>query len=308
MRSSLLAITLALSVTTHVDAAEVRTVEWQGLERHYRLHNAAEKPRPLILHLHGYRKQEQAINDRETLDGIGWSDIERVAVEAGAMVVSPAALRGQWSLFPGLKNAKKEDGTELDDAGLIFWLVQRLVDQGLADPARMYLTGISDGAIFIHRLLCDERSRFAAAVPLVGSMAEVHREGCAPDPVPGIMTIAGTNDRILPWDGWLFGTGRELSVPDTMDHWRRLHGCTRQKWEELPDTDPEDGSVVRKVWWTNCEAEVEQPVVLMRVEGGGHRVPRPLREDEKRDPRRNSDIDSAEEAWRFLSGFEHKVR
>ena len=62
----------------------------------------------------------------------------------------------------------------------------RLVEEGLADSDRLYLTGFSDG----------------------GTMYQAHRDGCAATVATPLMAIAGTGDRILPYDGWLSPTGR----------------------------------------------------------------------------------------------------
>ena len=288
-------------------AADVRTFRWQGVERLYRLHNAevgAETAAPLVVYLHGYRKRAEAIEGRNTLDRISWSRLEATATSEGFVVASPAAHWGKWNLLDGLRNTTLGDGTRLDDVGFVFALIDALVADGIADPARIYLTGISDGAIMSYRLLCTPESPFIAAVALIGTMTEIHRDACLDARPTPIMVIAGTLDRTLPYDGRIFRTGRQLSVPETMEYWRRLHGCTGQKSEALDDVDTEDGSQVRLVHWTGCATE--GAVKLLRIEGGGHRVPRLAptagNAGERKDGR-NYDIDGAEEAWRFVSSF-----
>ena len=140
----------------------------------------------------------------------------------------------------------------MDDVGFIARMIARLVDEGLADAERVYLTGFSDGAIMSYKLLCTAEAPFAAAAPAAGTMYQKHRDTCAATvPIP-LLAIAGTNDRSLPYDGWLFPTGRGLSVPETMEHFRLLHGCTGQKTDLLYDRDAKDGSRVLEVVWTGC--------------------------------------------------------
>ena len=60
----------------------------------------------------------------------------------------------------------------------------------------------------------------------------------------------------------------------------------------------------RRPRWTGCARE--GAVKLLRVEGGGHIPPsfEPVSDDwRERAGGHNRDIDSADEAWRFLSGF-----
>ena len=77
----------------------------------------------------------------------------------------------------------------------------------------------------------------------------------------------------MPYDGWLFPTARELSIPETMEHFRLLHACTGQKTDLLYDRDAEDNSRVLEVVWTGCGTP--NAVKLLRVEGGGHNMAEP---------------------------------
>ena len=95
-------------------AGEARTLEHQGIERHYYLHNieaAASAPVPLVVSLHGYRGTGTSV------DGAGGvrrrlmishrsrgmaASLDRVASREGFVVAYPHAWLGQWSLFEGL--------------------------------------------------------------------------------------------------------------------------------------------------------------------------------------------------------------
>ena len=291
-------------------AGEARTLEHQGVERHYYLQNAeaaATAPVPLVVSLHGYRGPEQALAERNNLSQIAWGPLVRVAGREGFVVAYPHAWLGKWNQFEGLENTTLEDGGTVDDVGFIVRMIERLVDEGLVDPARVYLTGFSDGAIMSYKLLCTAEAPFAAAAPAGGSMYQRHRDTCtAAVPIP-LLVIAGTNDRSLPYDGWIFPTGRELSIPETMEHFRLLHGCSGQKSDLLYDRFSEDRSRVLEVVWTGCG--IENAVKLLRVEGGGHNAPsfEPL-PDAWRDwaGTHNRDIESAEEIWAFMRQFERR--
>ena len=288
-------------------AGEVRILQHQGVERRYYLQNGeagAAAPAPLVVSLHGHRDKEKALAEREALSGIAWDALGRAAGREGFIVAYPHAWLGQWNLFDGLKNATLEDGRKADDAGFIFAMVSYLVAEGLADPERVYLTGFSDGAIMSYRLLCTAGMPFAAAAPGAGSMFEGHRDSCAAEaPVP-IMVIAGTFDAVLPYDGWIFPTGRELSIPETLEHFRRLNGCTGQEGALRYDRDGWDDSRVLEMRWTGCT--VEGAVKLLKVKGGGHNWPsyEPLPSEwRKWAGAHNRDIESAEEIWKFVRRF-----
>ncbi len=291
-------------------AGEVRTLRHQGVERRYYLQNGeagVAAPAPLVVSLHGYRSREKALAEREDLGRIGWDALGRVAGRERFIVAYPHAWLGKWNLFDGLDNTTFEDGRKADDIGFIFAVVSHLVEEGLADPERVYLTGFSDGAIMSYRLLCTAGMPFAAAASGAGTMFEGHRDSCAAEaPVP-IMVIAGTFDAVLPYDGWIFPMGRELSIPETMEHFRRLNGCTGQEGALRYDRDGWDDSRVLEMRWTGCT--VEGAVKLLKVKGGGHNWPsyEPLSSEwRKWAGAHNRDIESAEEIWKFVRRFRKK--
>ena len=291
-------------------AGEARTVAHQEVARHYYLHNAevaAAAPAPLVVSLHGFRRPEKALAAREDPSDIAWDALDRVASREGFVIAYPHAWLGRWSLFDGLENAALENGRAVDDVGFIARMIAHLVDEGLADPERVYLTGFSDGAIMSYKLLCTPDAPFAAAALGGGTMFQPHRDACATTRPAPLMVIAGTNDRILPYDGWLFPTGREISIPETMEHFRLLHGCTGQTAELRDDMDTGDGGRVLEVVWTGCRAP--NAVKLLRVEGGGHNWPslEPLPEAWRGwSGAHNRDIESAEEIWTFLRQFRRR--
>ena len=122
-----------------------------------------------------------------------------------------------------------------------------------------------------------------------------------------IFAVDGTNDLIERYDGWLFPTGRVLSVPETMDFWRGQHGCTSQKATSLPHRIAADPTRLLLVEWTGCSAE--DAVRLYRVNGGGHHVPSftPVPDDDwaRQAGRQNHDIETIGEFWAFAKRFNH---
>ena len=302
----LLTLTIILQPVSAI-SSQLEQVTLQGIDRQYRVHNseaANEGAAPLVLHLHGYRNRHEAEAGRETLDYIAWKKLEETAEVNGFILAQPAAYWGQWSLFSGLKNIKLENGLQIDDMQFISEVVDKLVNAGLADKNRVYLSGISDGAIMSYRLLCEPDSPFAAAVTIVGTMSEKQISNCATRTPTPIMVIAGTNDRILPYDGGLFPEGRDASIPEIMEYWRLKHGCKEQKFEFLKDLDLEDNSRVQSITWTKCDRD--DTVKLLRVEGAGHAVPSfaPVSDAwSQRGGGHNRDIESAEEVWEFVKKF-----
>jgi polyhydroxybutyrate depolymerase len=302
MRALVLGLVLMASSAV---AGEDRSLSWQGIERQYRLHNQQPDAAPAVVYLHHRHSEAGAIEARANLSLLAWNRLDAVSRAEGFVTVTPAAIKGFWNHTPGLGDlVEHPEIGEVDDVGFVFALVDHLIAAGIAEPERVYVTGISNGAILSYRLLCTEGNPFAAAVPVVGNMPDYLLTSCADIPPTPVMLIAGTKDRIVPYDGWIYRHGRYISVPEVMEFWRQRQGCKEQRWKLFEDSVLEDNSRPVRVWWTGCDRDFA--VELIRVEGGGHTTPspKPVSEDWlKRAGGHNQDIDAAVLAWRFMQRF-----
>jgi polyhydroxybutyrate depolymerase len=256
-----------------------QTFMHHGIERRFVLHtppgNATQGPRPTVVVLQGSGQPLQELRD--------WLPMEPVADREGFVVVYPEPIDGRW-------NYGERPDEKIDDLGFIDSLVERLVAARIADPARVYLAGVSRGALMSWTMICRRPDRFAAMAALSSGMSEVHLN-CAPKRLIPIVAIAGTADSVQPYDGWSDPppSARLLSVPETMDYWRRLHRCSAQTMRPLPHRIGGDATVAHHLSWATCTRG--GPVVLFRIVGGEHEPPARSR---------GQDIDAAEEVWRFF--------
>lgn len=288
----------AISFAGAATAAEsIGTIVHQDVERRYELRtpdNSFPRPRPLVIALHGLR---------QSLDSLrGWLRPAMVADREGFILALPEALEQRWSYGrPVFNPMPAVDGKPADDIGFIDAMIARLVEREDADPVRIYVVGLSRGGLMAFTLACALADRLAAVAPLITSMTEFQREDCRPArPVP-MFILAGTADLIERYDGWLHPIGRQLSVPETIEYWRKRHGCTGQTVAPLPNIARDDRSGIGVVRWTGCA--MENALVYYRVFGGGHRVPTlaPRRPGSPgRYGNRNRDIETAEEVWKFF--------
>jgi polyhydroxybutyrate depolymerase len=199
-----------------------------------------------------------------------------------------------------------------DDAAFLLALVDRFVASGVADPKRIYVTGISNGGAMTMSLACRHGERFAAAASVIMSLTPGMAAACMPAPRLPMLLMNGTADPLIPYDGGrgLIGRGGTpyWASPDTLAFWRRANGCEPGDGtiEALPDRDMQDGSTVTRIG-SHCPAGTD--VQLVRIDGGGHRMPG--RDEDARQPRRvdallgrqNRDVDGPELIWAFLVRF-----
>ena len=119
--------------------------------------------------------------------------------------------------------------------------------------------------------------------------------------------VAGVNDPIQPYDGWLTELRRLLSIPETMEFWRQQHGCTGQTRKLLPHLNQADGTRVALWEWTGCKTP--NAVKLYRVAGGGHQVPSFTPADPewvRQAGAQTRDIETIDEFWNFAKQFSRR--
>lgn len=276
--------------------AETLVYRHQGIERAadlYRPAAARNGPSPLVVALHGLNQDIEGLRR--------WLPLQPIADRDGFVVVSPVAVDLQWSYGrPVIKPMPAVGGEAVDDIGFIRLLIDDLIAKKIADPKRIYVTGMSRGGLMSFTVVCALADRVAAAAALITPMTEYQRDDCKPSRVVPILVLAGTADSIQPFDGAKWPLGRLLSVPETMNFWRMLHGCRRRHSAPLPHRREDDPTRVDVVTWSGCATQT--PPVLYRVSGGGHRLP--SLDDTPESPStygmRNRDFDTAATVWGFF--------
>ncbi len=240
-----------------------------GIRRTYLVHVgsacSASTPAPLVIVLHG--------GGGTGAGTVKLTGFNAIADREGFIVVYPDGIDRHWNDGRGVEwyRAHTQD---IDDLGFISALIDELSAKLNIDSKRVYATGISNGGMMSYRLGCELSQRIAAIAPVTASIAvNMAKEWSPSRPMP-VLIIAGTADPLVPWDGGdiRFGGriyGTVLSVPETVQFWVEKNGCLAKPMViRLPETDPTDGTTVRKEVYTGCRGGAE--VVLYAVEGGGH--------------------------------------
>lgn len=236
---------------------------------------AADRPRDLLLVLHGSRQQgesHRAFTGR-MYDGF--------AADGGAVVAYLDGHRGNWndarrqSSFPA-----RLDG--IDDVGFVRAAIASLVDSHGIDPTRVFVVGYSNGGQMVMRLVHEVPELLAGATVIAATMPAAE-DFLAADalavPMP-MLLVHGTSDPIVPFGGgpmkrWAERAfkvgGTALSAPDTAAYFARRNGIAA-----TPTTARRGAGKV----WTEQVDHAEPghaPVRFLAVHGAGHTVPGPKR-------------------------------
>ncbi|HRU38641.1 MAG TPA: hypothetical protein P5511_02095, partial [Candidatus Goldiibacteriota bacterium] len=121
-----------------------------------------------------------------------------------------------------------------DDVRLTRQILDEMQAEFCIDPARIYASGHSNGAILSNRLACELSDRIAAICAVGGGIGDVNPTdstvyfNCGPSrPVP-VLQIHGLQDGCYPYNGG-YGAGISntdfVSIPHTVADWVARNGC-----------------------------------------------------------------------------------
>lgn len=187
---------------------------------------------------------------------------------------------------------------QVEDVEFVRVLLTDLASIAVIDQRRIYVTGMSNGAVLSYRLASELSDRIAAIAPVAGPMGT---DSCHPNrPVP-VLHMHGTIDHFAPYEGGYGSRSQSrvdfYSVEHSLNCWIRANGCPSEPQVTELLTLIDDGTrVFRKVWGPGRDGA---EVVLYLIEGGGHTWP-------GREPRlailgkATANLDANDVIWEFF--------
>tara|TARA_Y100000994_G_scaffold5517_1_gene5246 strand:+ start:50918 stop:52777 length:1860 start_codon:yes stop_codon:yes gene_type:complete len=264
------------------------TFNWDKIDREYLLYTPSnlEKNAPLVFVFHGYTGSANDI--------MNYCGMNEVADENGFAVCYPQGTQDQYGNSFFNVGYDFQNNPEVNDLGFIVALAEYLQETYQFSDNNTFSTGMSNGGDFSYLLACQASETFRAIAPVAGLIMEEIYNNCNPvEPVP-VFETHGTNDNISLYEGDLNnndGWGAYLDIPTTIDYWVSQNNLTDVTFLELPDNDPNDGSIIESYIYTSDSSNNE--VWLYKVIGGGHDWPGSWGG--------NMDVNISEEIWRFFS-------
>ena len=258
--------------------------------RTYEMHRPGtlEGPSPLVIMLHG--------GGGNGKNGAKMTGFNALADREGFTVVYPdGSGRRQWLTWNAGHCCAYAMEQDVDDVGFLSDLIDDLVAKGIADPARVYVTGMSNGGMMTYRAGRELSGKVAAVAPVVGAM--FGDEAGAP-PMP-ILMITGVKDERVPAAGGNGEFPRLMGPPNDLpfapaktafDAWRDNNNCRLQAPPETTDTYTLSQG-------RGCAA----PVEWYQITEGGHAWPGG-RKGGRRGDVPVQDFDASEVIWTFFEG------
>jgi polyhydroxybutyrate depolymerase len=217
------------------------SLTFDGLKHTYRLYVPPsldlKQPAPLVVLLHwaGGSADEMAAVTR----------YDDQAAKRKFIVVYPKASGLAWDAATG-------------DTAIDINFISRLLDQMTTDfridQTRIFVAGVSSGAMMAHRLACQLSERIAAIASVAGALLI---DDCSPARPVSILAMHGTEDPVVSYRG----DSNFPSTESTIRRWVTLNRCADQPKQTT-------SGITRTSAWTGCRGGTV--VRLDTVVGGQH--------------------------------------
>ncbi len=236
--------------------APVATFEFAGLTRTYRVFRPDSlgrgAPVPLVIMLHGGFGTGLGAERSYHWDA--------AATRFGFVVLYPDGIQRAWNAGECC-GAPQRNG--IDDVGFLSALIERVARDQNVDGRRIYITGMSNGAMMAYRMACEAPLDIAAIGPVAGTFA-VPCERAKPT---SVLAIHGLADQNVPFEGGVArkGFGGQTvrrPVPASVARWREIDGCA-------PPVSRSDGLVT----FVRSACAQNRTVELITIAGAGHQWP-----------------------------------
>lgn len=263
-------------------------LDWAGDHRTYLLHRpaglAAGARPPLVVVLHG-----ATLTAEQTERYYHW---DALSDAHGVAVAYPQGIGKAWNAGSCCSDAPSR---ATDDVGFVGAVLADAAGRVSADPARLYLTGVSNGAMMTLRFECERPGTLAS----VGSVAGTYTAPCDhPPPVPFI-AIHGLHDRavsFLPGPGTVeSGPGIRLPAVEAIARIMAADGCH----------DPVT-TTAGPVHTQTATCAPGEDVKVITIDGAGHQWPGATLDAARAaqdgpDDQPSTAVDATSQLWAFFS-------
>lgn len=270
------------------DGPSSNSVQAGGLTRTFQVYRPAglSAASPLVVMLHGgYGDGAQAER------AYNW-DAE---ADSGRFVVAyPDGMDRAWNAGSCCGIPKNRN---IDDVGFITAMVGAIEAQVPIDPARVYVTGMSNGAMMALRLAC-QTELFAAVAPVAGTLLT----DCSHAAPTSVLQIHGTADDRVPFGG---GPGKARTFTGAPNVDGPSVSAVNTIWRDIDVCAAPVTSSTGAVTSQTADCPGGRTVELISIAGAGHQwpggVPSPLVQRLGDLPPPSTAVNATDTIWQFFA-------
>lgn len=226
------------------------TLYVNGQERYYDLVSPPNRKGslPLVLALHGYGGSAVGLESNSRLGD--------EAIKDGFLVVFPQGIAQSWNAGTCCGAAQSQN---VDDVAFIRQLIDRVEHDYRIDAKRVFVTGLSNGAVMAYRVGCEIPDRVLAIASVSGTMGIAD---CHPSRPISVLEMHGTDDTSIPYAGGVDDAGvTDPAVETVIKDWAARDGC-------VGTPSQTQSGITKTSLWSTCNAGTT--VRLDAVVGGHH--------------------------------------
>ncbi|MCA9179102.1 MAG: hypothetical protein KDB14_31785 [Planctomycetales bacterium] len=263
---------------------------------------------PLVISLHGHGGRIKGLIGKGLLPSIEsmWMDL---ADREKFLVIYPQGAKASDGGF-GWNDCREGSvsNPDTDDVAFLSKVIDFAVDRLDADPARVYLQGLSNGGFMSLRMAIERSDRIAAVGTVAALMpAKTECAGAPQNPV-SVLMIYGAADKLVPARGGDMAGGPRRGVVMSAEKsiatwvaWNKLSQRSGQE-RQVPDTDRDDDSTA---FYREFRDGAGGPAVAYyRLENHGHTAPSKVIKGDKLAARllggQNGDLEMVDACWGFF--------
>ncbi len=168
---------------------------------------AAGEGTALVLNFHGYGGTGES--------HVQWTDMRELAERDGVIVAYPTGTEMEGTTHWNCSLPSEDNKSDADDFGFVEVLVDTIAASYDLDEGRVYAVGYSNGGMMAFGLACFRNDLVAAVGSVSGAMLDDAAGGCETTHPTSVITLHGTADSVLPYEG---GEGM-LPAEEVVDFW-----------------------------------------------------------------------------------------